>query len=175
MWDSTQERLESVQAELVSEMYMQLQEKYRRKLDAIEQHLEEQKAELHKLKRLTTEGLDNVQSTPHSFVAEVEEQAMAKRKSRKPDHTNFTRNSCYDVIDNSRPIQCPMAYSGDSLWKSYLAQFEITAQLNGWSDQQKAAFLATSLTGPALNVLTNLLPGRLQTVSALESQFGTTR
>ena len=44
LWDSTQERLESVQAELVSEMYMQLQEKYRRKLDAFEQHLEEQKA-----------------------------------------------------------------------------------------------------------------------------------
>ena len=71
-----------------------------------------------------------------------------------------------------------MAYSGDSLWESYLAQFEITAQLNGWSDQQKAAFLATSLTGSALNVLTNLPPGRRDDyktlVSALESRFGTT-
>lgn len=177
LWDSTQDRLESVQAELVSEMCMQLQEKYRNKLDVIEQQLAEQSAELHKLKHMKTNGLNNVQTTPRSFEKGVEEKAtVAAVKSRK-SNVEFARSSYYDVMDNSRPIQRPMAYSGDSLWESYLAQFEITAQLNGWSDQQKAAFLATSLTGPALNVLSNLPSDRrddYQTlVSALESRFGT--
>jgi hypothetical protein len=71
-----------------------------------------------------------------------------------------------------------VAYSGESIWESYIAQFEITAQLNGWNYAQMAAYLATSLKGPALNVLGNLPPERRQDyhalVAALESRFGST-
>ncbi len=45
--------------------------------------------------------------------------------------------------------------------------------MNGWSDQQKAAYLGK---GPALNVLRNLPPEQCQDyqalVSALESRYG---
>ena len=49
--------------------------------------------------------------------------------------------------------------------------------MNSWGDQQKAAFLATSLKGTALNVLGNLPREKRQNygalVDALASRFGT--
>ena len=49
-----------------------------------------------------------------------------------------------------------MKYDGKSSWLDYLRQFEITAQLNGWSKVEKAMELATCLDGAARDVLTNL-------------------
>ena len=57
-----------------------------------------------------------------------------------------------------------------------MAQFNIIADMNAWGDQEKAAFLASSLTGAALNVLSNLPPERRNNfeslVKALDSRYG---
>ena len=57
-----------------------------------------------------------------------------------------------------------------------MAQFNIIADMNAWNDQEKAAFLASSLTGTALNVLSNLPPERRHNfeslVKALDSRYG---
>ena len=51
------------------------------------------------------------------------------------------------------------------------------AEVNKWSDGEKATFLAISLRGPALTVLTNLPPEGCRTyttlVAALDKRFGT--
>ena len=58
-----------------------------------------------------------------------------------------------------------------------LCAVEIVAELNNWTDHQKAAYLATSLKGPALAVLGNLaLEDRQKLdvlVVALKNRFGT--
>lgn len=78
----------------------------------------------------------------------------------------------------SRPIQLPPPYDGTTPWEAYNAQFEIVSQLNDWSQEQKASFLATSLKGNATMVLSNLSQENRQDFNtlakALENRFGAT-
>ena len=78
--------------------------------------------------------------------------------------------------DVGRPVQKPTLYDGKTPWESYLAQFNIIADMNACGDQEKAAFLASSLTGTALNVLSKLPLERRHNfeslVKALDSRYG---
>ena len=56
----------------------------------------------------------------------------------------------------SKPIREPPKFDGKSSWEPFLAQFEIAARMNGWNDEQKAQFLATSLLGNATLILSNM-------------------
>ncbi len=95
---------------------------------------------------------------------------------RQPSYVTVTDSN--DINENSIPVKRLVAYSGESIRESYIAQFEINAQLNGWNYAQMAAYLSASLKGTALNVLGNLLLERRQDyhalVAALESTFGST-
>ena len=73
--------------------------------------------------------------------------------------------------------QKPAPFDGKLTWDAYHTQFEMLAQINRWSDADKAAYLVISLRGPAATVLTNLPPAQRYNyaalTSALQSQFGT--
>ena len=58
-----------------------------------------------------------------------------------------------DGIPVSKSLHRPAPFDGKSPWEAYLTQFELLADLNRWC---AAAYLAVSLRGPALTVLTNL-------------------
>ena len=77
----------------------------------------------------------------------------------------------------SRPQPRPSPFDGKMPWDVYHTQFELLAQLNGWSDKEKAAHLAVNLREDAATVLTNLPVAKRQDYaalkSALESRFGT--
>jgi TolA-binding protein len=73
---------------------------------------------------------------------------LSQRIQRSPSSNSLVRDA--------RPIQRPPLYDGKVPWPAYQAQFEIAAGINGWSDDDKARFLATCLTGPALSVLWNV-------------------
>ena len=68
--------------------------------------------------------------------------------------------------------QRPAKYDGKTIWESYRAQFEITAQ----SSAEMAAFLATSLEGNAANVIGSMESEKRQDytalVNALETRCG---
>ena len=70
----------------------------------------------------------------------------------------------------------PTPYDGCTLWDAYKTQFDMLSELNGWSDAEKATYLAINLKGPALTVLTNLPePQRRDYPSltaALDARFG---
>ena len=72
--------------------------------------------------------------------------------------------------------QRPAPFDGKCAWDTYRAQFELLADLNKWSDTDKAAHLAISLRGAAATVLTNLHPTQRRSyealTSALDSRFG---
>ncbi|CAB4046197.1 Hypothetical predicted protein, partial [Paramuricea clavata] len=57
--------------------------------------------------------------------------------------TKPTSASC--VATASRPIQKPSIFDGRTPWEAYHTQFEIVADINNWNNDEKAAFLATSL------------------------------
>ena len=87
------------------------------------------------------------------------------------------RKSATSMEGESKVIRKPNMYDGQTSWEAYYAQFCIIADMNGWWDPEKAAFLATSLKGTALQVLANLASDRRQDfrslVAALDSRFGT--
>ena len=76
-----------------------------------------------------------------------------------------------------RPMHRPSAYDGKSSWEAYFTQFEMLADLNRWGVQEKASYLAVSLRGSALTVLTNLPAGQRRDydalTKALQNRFGT--
>ena len=73
----------------------------------------------------------------------------------------------------------PTSIDGKSTWEAYCTQFLLLAELNGWTEHQKAAYLAISLRGSALTVLTNLPEEQRRDYTALsgalQNRFGNTR
>ena len=54
---------------------------------------------------------------------------------------------------NSRgPFVQPDRFDGNIGWQDYITHFELCAEINEWSDVQKATHLAVSLQGPALEL-----------------------
>ena len=60
-------------------------------------------------------------------------------------------------------------FDGKSSWEAYQTQFRLLAELNHWTEQEKAAHLAISLRGSALTVLTNLPEEQRNNFSALSA------
>ena len=50
----------------------------------------------------------------------------------------------------------PATYDGSSSWKDYLVQFDLIADLNHWSAENKALELAAALRGQAQSILSDL-------------------
>ena len=87
---------------------------------------------------------------------------------------------CWRTILRSQLVEGPLplglSSDGKCAWDTYRAQFELLADLNGWSDAEKSAHLAISLRGAAATVLTNLHPSQRRSYEALtatlDSRFG---
>ncbi len=119
-------------------------------------------------------------TTPNFPSSERRSFPLRGSKFQQPEfshHLSSTDVYKPETLNSSRRIQKPTSFDGSGLWESYYAQFEIVAELNNWNDHQKAAYLATSLKGPALAVLGNLAPEDRQKldvlVVALKNRFGT--
>ena len=185
MWESLEERSQTVLTELVTEMSREIQQQIKQDMELFERDLEKQRRDLHLLKSVyahadVSKSAVQVKQSSHDTPAGTSQETPAESRRRLPSLPRSNSTTLRDrvVPETARPVQRPGTYSGDSLWESYYAQFEITAELNGWNEQQKAAYLATSLTGQALNVLGNLPADRHQNykelVAALETRYGST-
>ena len=73
-------------------------------------------------------------------------------------------------------LQKPPPFDGRSPWDAYKLQFEMLATVNHWSDAEKATYLAVSLRGSALTVLTKISPDRrgeyATLIAALDKRYG---
>ena len=73
-------------------------------------------------------------------------------------------------------MQKPPPFDGRAPWDAYKLQFEMLADVNHWSDAERATYLAISLRGSALTVLTNISSdhrGEYATLmAALDKRFG---
>ena len=166
-------------------MSREIQQQIKQDMELFERDLEKQRLDLHLLKSVyahadVSNSAVQVKQSSHDTPAGASQETPAESCRRLPSlpRSNSTTLRDRAAPKTARPGQRPGTYSGDSLWESYYAQFEITAELNGWNEQQKAAYLATSLTGQALNVLGNLPADRRQNykelVAALETRYSST-
>jgi hypothetical protein len=71
----------------------------------------------------------------------------------------------------TKPTQRLKTFDGKTSWDAYKTQFEIVAEINGWDDNEKAAFLAASPScfsrRPAVNVLNCLSESNRRSYNAL--------
>ena len=68
----------------------------------------------------------------------------------------------------------PATFDGTGNWLDYKAHFEVCAQLNGWTDDEKGMYLAVSLRGQAQGVFGNIASkshNYSELVKALEERF----
>ncbi|MPC39385.1 hypothetical protein E2C01_032920 [Portunus trituberculatus] len=70
----------------------------------------------------------------------------------------------------------PAEFDGKVPWEAYQAQFELLADVNGWSDGERALQLVTCLRGQTVEVLSHLAPAQRASyryvVEALQCHFG---
>ena len=86
-----------------------------------------------------------------------EQERREERERRPPSIENpISGDAAERVGCIPRNLQGPGNFDGCSSWDAYVAQFEMLARLNCWTDKQKAIYLAVSLKGSALTVPTNL-------------------
>ena len=171
VWDSLEERARKVHAKLVSEMHTDLTGVLRNLVDEFKDHI---KGEMKHHEAIMYQRYGN---QPSITAINVDKATEYKGFRKDGDYLNkqpgvprdsstpglFLRKGATLINGNaSRPVQKPTVYDGKTPWESYLTQFNIIADINGWCEQEKASFLASSLTGTALNVLSNDPPEKLQ-------------
>jgi hypothetical protein len=84
------------------------------------------------------------------------------------DRPGTSRNINRSTLQDFSQIRTkPPVFDGTSTWSSYLKQFELVAEMNKWSQHQKALHLATSLKGEAQSILDDLDSDQLRNYSAL--------
>ncbi|ESO99799.1 hypothetical protein LOTGIDRAFT_173515 [Lottia gigantea] len=52
----------------------------------------------------------------------------------------------------AKPVAMPPKFDGEGSLVDYMVQFEVTAEINGWNENEKARFLAISLGGKARDI-----------------------
>ena len=121
-------------------------------------------------------------------VAEVGRRLAAKESTLRVTASQFTEEftpgrSSVSAGSGCTPGDCDSTRShqrphdGRNPWDAYRTQFQMLATVNGWSTQEKAAYLAVSLKGAAVNVLNGIPADQLYDydtlLTALEARFGT--
>ena len=66
----------------------------------------------------------------------------------------------------------PDQFNGNGSWPEFISHFEICADLNEWSNRQKAQYLSVSLTGAACQLLRSLTPAKRLNYHELVTSLG---
>jgi len=93
--------------------------------------------------------------------AEVELQSGGHEAEMQCEEHTGSNSLIPSFSPSAGAVNRPPVFDGKTPWDAYLMQFQMLAQINGWTDAQKATYLAVSLKGPALTVLSNLPAGQL--------------
>ena len=109
-----------------------------------------------------------------------ESRNRAENNNCLPDGQNF-QPSVYEMVpayqnfSTPRPTNNlkmkPQTYSGDEDLQDFLAQFQITTEINGWDYTQKSLYLASSLTGGARSLLSEMNERERRDFCSLEEKL----
>ena len=88
------------------------------------------------------------------FLYHWDDNADAVTGSLSPEAPPFLYSRVHRM--HRVPVQRPTLYDGKTPWDAYRIQYEMTAEINGWDESEKARLLVTSLTGAAMSVLQTL-------------------
>ena len=173
------ERIDTIQRELVPKLKESVLEELLVQLNLKETKKQNTEMLNRDAVKSEQEGIENIRANKVVTPIFPSPKRRYTPSTLKPEFGSRFSSASSRVADADAPnklIQKPTTFDGSTLWESYYAQFEIVASLNNWNEFQKAAYLATSLKGPALAVLGNLAPDDRQNldvlVVALKNRFG---
>ena len=177
--DGLGERLETIQKELVPRLKESILEELLVQINLKETKKQKSEMSYRDGEKSAQERVQNTRTlkaeTP-IFPSPERRFTPSTVKHERGSRFTPTRVGMADTGAPIKLLQKPTTFDGSTLWESYYAQFEIVARINDWDDCQKAAYLATSLKGPALAVLGNLAPEDRQNLDvllvALKNRFG---
>ena len=89
---------------------------------------------------------------------------------RRQDRDNW--NAGLQPGNNKRPRVMPDQFNGNGSWPEFISHFEICADLNEWSNRQKAQYLSVSLRGAACQLLRTLTPAKRLNYHELVTALG---
>ena len=178
-----------------------LQDDLRQTKETMEGRLQATEESLEGIHRELTERLEagqeslrtELQEELRTELRDLRKAEEERRKEPRPETrpSGLLRLSASEFIPSLTPLptgadgsvpragatQRPPLYDGRSSWDAYITQFKMLAELNRWSEVERATLLAVSLRGAASTVLSNLPAERRSDytalVTALEYRFGT--
>lgn len=92
---------------------------------------------------------DEVYGFVHEKMAAVEANIAQLQQRIQRTSVGSVSNT---LASNIHRIKLPN-YDGQSPWTTYKRQFDAAAEVNGWTDEEKATALVLALRGPALELL----------------------
>ena len=113
---------------------------------------------------------------PHDATNRWKPQQQYPPPSRGPTPPHCSSPQAAAYLNSPHVKRKPSEFDGKVAWEAYLAQFEMLAAAQAWSDGECAIQLVSSLRGQALEVLAHLTPVQRAdyscVVGALERRFG---
>ena len=120
----------------------------------------------------TSNGTEGSETIPRGGSDVTDHREVAERSNERLTAAGRGGTALF----SGQQLQRPAPFDGKVAWDAYRAQFELLAEMNGWSDAEKAAHLAVSLRGAAATVLTNIPAEQRQNylslTAALETRLG---
>ena len=109
-----------------------------------------------------TQGLKDRVTQAQS--TEIDHGGSSKSQVRPQPMTSTPKQVTFSDYQEDSPVNKkstsvkikPATYDGTSSWVDYKAHFDVCAELNGWSEQEKGMYLAVSLRGQAQGVFGNI-------------------
>lgn len=100
-------------------------------------------------------------------------QSIKLDSSKETSSKNISNDDQNQAISQSDSLSSnvkmrPVKYDGLEDWEEYLSLFEILADINKWDDNAKGLYLASSLTGAARSILSDLTQDERRNYSRLK-------
>ncbi|MEW8548378.1 MAG: hypothetical protein AB2693_33155, partial [Candidatus Thiodiazotropha sp.] len=94
---------------------------------------------------------------PTTFTKSTEQKDKTEQNKTSSEHESVAKTTEKNELGSkSRFIMKPATFDGSTSWIDYRSHFDMCAELNGWTNQQKGLYLGVSLRGLAQGVLGNL-------------------
>ncbi|XP_060600413.1 uncharacterized protein LOC132753887 [Ruditapes philippinarum] len=158
-----------------------------RKFESVEKELYTVKSKLSQIENPDPEIQFNHNIHRNSIVTNTQQSNMHTDKIGDDQETASSRNvnqsmhTVYEIAPNYRAMSPgqhggnlkmkPKPYNGEEDLQDFLTQFEITAEINGWGYSQKSLYLASSLTGGARSLLSEMNERERRDFNSLEEKL----
>ena len=150
---------------------MSFSDSYQGRLDRVTERLSDLQRQIGNIENRNTNNMTSGVSNPQGLLSD--RPAAQNDLHAQCEVANLRRHT----HENAHTKVKPQLYDGLTDIDEYLTQFNIVTEINEWNNQTKALYLASSLTGSARSLLSELDSEHRRNfselVTALNSRFGT--